>query len=84
MSITRKRTDHIIIKQNYNSNSVLSSQSPGDLPVVIRVRHQDETGPDVIEETLRSFVFLTVDLPAGHLADMIFRPLEVLQNSNKI
>ena len=61
---------------------MLSSQSPGDLPVVIRVRHQDETGPDVIEETLRSFVFLTVDLPAGHLANTIFSPLEVLKNKS--
>ena len=60
----------------------LPSPSPGDLPVVVSVRHLDETGPDVVEETLRSFVFLTVDLPAGHLADTIFRPLEVLQNND--
>ena len=61
---------------------ILPSPLPGDLPVVVSVRHLDETGPDVIEETLRSFVFLTVDLPAGHLTDPILRPLKVLKTGD--
>lgn len=53
--------------------------TPGNLAIMVGVRHLDEAGPDVSEELLCGFVLGAVHLPSRHLANTVLGPLEILK-----